>query len=342
MMRFHYTVLYVLISSIILLPHLHADKRTTNEPVGMVTSLRGEASTERGEKLFPLTLGLELLSGDQITVVKGTLGIVYYQGDFIELKEGEVFQLGVSIATSVFRSQNPTRGVPENESVVVADNGFTRSVHKDRLSQLEYISGIRGDNTIVSLSPRLAIAEPLSPFYWFDGDTTASERSHTYIFLLKNEKGNVVQRVEFEANSGCLNAFQLSNAKTSIRMIPLEHYFWAVFRSGMESADEGAFASFVVTDSASLRYAEKTRSELSSLFESGKLDEMSFHMILSMQYLDERERLFADALPHLLWLAEHFGASEFTSEHIANVLKRFGNQVAPVAQYLARKFEIQK
>jgi hypothetical protein len=90
-------------------------------------------------------------------------------------------------------------------------------------------------------------------------------------------------------------------------------------------------ATFVFVDQAGLNAAAAKRAQLEDLQRTGQVDASSLHMLLSRYYLDDRERLFADAIPHLISLDALPGGNAYAREQMAAMFLRFGNQVSTLA-----------
>jgi hypothetical protein len=87
----------------------------------------------------------------------------------------------------------------------------------------------------------------------------------------------------------------------------------------------------VYVDAEGMQNAAAQRSHLTALREKTSLDEMSYHTLSCTFSLDERERLFSDAIPHLFTLASWEQGRSWAAEQLARMFLRFGTQVAPLA-----------
>jgi hypothetical protein len=84
-------------------------------------------------------------------------------------------------------------------------------------------------------------------------------------------------------------------------------------------------------DTEGMAHAAAQRAKLAGLKEKSAVDEMTFHMLSSSFALDERERLFSDAVPHLLALGALEQGRSWAAEQLARMFLRFGGQVAALA-----------
>ncbi len=309
------------------------------QPVAMVTSVGGKAAVQTGDKESDAVLGMELQGGDVLEVRAGAASLVFMQGEFLELKAGERIKLGADRASSTLSDAGGTRGVGREETIVVASGGITPSQGKDYLSQLAVMSGVRGDNMPVAVSPRLAVSDPAPVFIWFDTDSAAAGAVRSYTIIVRDRKGGIVLQRDVEGIVYRMNTVQPEGIAAAVQSLPERHYSWAVYEKGKVPSPLPEFdAAFAFVDKPGMDNAAERRRMLKSLLDGGKMDRQAYHTLLTLYYIDERERLFADAVPHLLALSDATEARDFADLQLRGILPRFGNQVSvAAAQYFASR-----
>ncbi|MBL0173936.1 MAG: hypothetical protein IPP94_01515 [Ignavibacteria bacterium] len=305
---------------------------TEDPPVAMVTSVTGKAVAMTAAKEEAIVVGAELRQGSVVKVQAGSASVVFLQGDFIELKMGEQLTLGKDLASSALNDNGATRGVTKEDAVKVSENGIPPQQGRDYLSQLAVVSGIRGDKMAVPVSPRLALSETAPVFYWFDTDSAAAGAKRAYTIMVRDQNDRIVFQKNAEGAVYEMNQASFDNLAASLKASPEKRFTWAVFEDGKVPNPLPKFdAMFVYVDSLGFRAAGEKREQMQSLLAAKKMDEQSFHTLLALYYTDDRERLFADAIPHLEWLAATPSGRGFALEQMARILPRFGNQVSVVA-----------
>ncbi len=300
--------------------------------VALVTAVSGRVTLRKGETEEPLTLGMRLKLGDEISVVAGKVSLVFFAGDFLSLKDGESLQLGATPKESMLTSGGATRGLGPDDAMTVTDKGLnSNGDNRVWQAQLASVSGIRGDGMPIAVAPRLAIAGENPTFYWFDTDTSGTGGEKIYTLVLKGEDNTVLARQQLRGAAGRLNSFRFDTPPASFTATPRMHYHWTVLSEGAAVPDGQLDAAFVFIDQTGL---DETREQVQLLQEmkiNGQVDPTSYHTLLCTLYLDERERLFSDGLPHLLAIAAEPEGADYAGEQIARLFLRFGNQVATLA-----------
>lgn len=306
--------------------------RPEDPPVAMMTSVTGKAVAVTNGKEEALAVGVELRAGVQVKVLGGNASVVFLQGDFIELKGGEQLTLGKDLASSTLTDNGATRGVAKEEAIKVPGRRVPQRQGRDYLSQLAMMSGVRGDKMAVPVSPRLAVSEAAPVFFWFDTDSAAAGSKRSYSVIVRDQNERVVFQKEVEGEVYRMNVAEFENLASALKAAPEKRFSWAVFEQGKAPNPLPKFdANFVFVDSLGMQTAGTKRRELQALFSQKKMDEQSLHTLLALYYADDRERLFADAMPHLAWLAATSNGRAFAVEQMARILPRFGNQVSVVA-----------
>jgi hypothetical protein len=315
-------------------PHAQA----TPPGVAIVTSASGAATVTNGEKQESITMGMDLAEGAVLRVESGTVALVFAAGDYLELKAGESLTLGKDAASSTISGASGTRGVDAQETVDVGAEGVRPSDAGDHIYAVADASGIRGDMMAIAVAPRLVVSESNPVFCWFDSDSAAAGKEKRYVLIIADDKGAVVLREEVSGRAWEMNAVPLDRLGADLPRTALAHYTWGVFeKKSSPSAPSALDAAFVFADSSTLRHADEKRATVLGLHERGKVDDHSLHMLLALYYLDDRERLFADALPHLLALAGTPAGRSYADAQIVGILKRFGNQTSVAAEYFLRR-----
>jgi hypothetical protein len=305
--------------------------------VALVTSVSGKAVVRSGEQELPLKLGARLLRGDEVSVTGGKVAIVFLDGAMLSLNDGETLRLGATPDESTLTAGGNTRGLGPDDAMNVADGGLqTGTRGRDWRAQLASVSGIRGDGLPIAVAPRLAIAAENPTFYWFDTDTSGAGSEKTYTLVLKNEEQEILASRQIRGPAGKLNSFRFDPLPAGFTATPRVHFSWAVLTEGATVPEGQLDAGFVFVDQAGIEAARGQASRLRSMLDDGRIDAASYHTLLCTMFLDERERLFSDGLPHLLALAALPDGADFAGEQLARVFLRFGNQVATLAPLFSR------
>ena len=333
MNAFRYRIAYTVVLYVALAGTTSAaSPRLDDPPVAMITSVTGKTVVVTSAKEEAGAVGAELRLGAVVTVQAGSASVVFLQGDFIELKAGERLTLGKDLASSTLIDNGGTRGAGGDDALKVADNGIPPQQGRDYLSQLAVVSGVRGDKMAVPVSPRLAVSETSPVFLWFDTDSAAAGTKRSYTLIVRDQDDHVVFQSNAEGSVYALNAMVFEKLAAALKPAPEKRYSWAVFEQGKVPSPLPKFdAMFVFVDSLGMQTADVKRAQLNSLFTQKKIDEQSMHTLFALYYTDDRERLFADALPHLAWLAATPNGRAFAAGQMARILPRFGNQVSVVA-----------
>jgi len=198
-------------------------------------------------------------------------------------------------------------------------------------AQLASVSGIRADVAVIAVSPRLTISDANPLFCWFDTDTTAGSVERGYTLVLRDSHYQTIAEQAVRGKTGTLCCFRFPQPPKGFVSGARKHYSWTVLAEG-ETARQGILdAVFVYVDESGIEDARAHAAGLVRMHELGSIDRTSLHMLLSRYYLDERERLFADAVPHLRALDALPGGSRYAREELARMFLRFGNQVSTLA-----------
>jgi hypothetical protein len=304
------------------------------EPVAMATSVDGEATVESGGVTTRLEIGNELAQGAVVRVASGRAALVFMSGDLMDLATGDVLTLGPDMGGSTLTSEGTTRGVTKEDGVTVAEEGIGKANSEKWQSQLAYIYGVRGDASVVAVAPRLAVASPTPVFYWFDGDSLNAGMNKTYTLVLKDGDGKELFRKNVDGIVYEMNSYVPQPMPAEYRVEPGLRYAWTVAAKDGETTSE---ASYIYIDEAGIDLATEKRRKLDELRSAGKVTEQSYNTLMAMYFLDERERLFSDALPYLLALEAQPGGRQYATTQLALLFNRFGNEVSTVAAYYARK-----
>ncbi|MBE0642547.1 MAG: hypothetical protein IH600_00530 [Bacteroidetes bacterium] len=309
---------------------LHADE--PRKEVALVTAVSGSVTVRSDETEKPLALGMRLLLGDEVIVTNGKVSLVFFAGDFLSLKDGERLALGATPKESMLTTGGATRGLGPDDAMTVTDKGLnTNGDSRVWQAQLASVSGIRGDGMPIAVAPRLAIAGENPTFYWFDTDTSGAGGERNYTLVLKNEENAVLARQRVRGVAGRLNSFRFDQVPAGFSATPRMHFNWTVLPDGAVVPDGQLDAAFVFIDKAGMDATKSQVLRLREMEEKGQIDQISSHTLLCALFLDERERLFSDGLPHLLALAALPEGEAYAGEQIARMFLRFGNQVATLA-----------
>lgn len=323
------TLRYILLGLFLFTAGLYAQ-----DPAAMVTAVDGDATVETSGVTKALEIGMELAPGAIVNVAGGGASLVFMSGDLMELAAGDILTLGSDMESSTLSGAEGTRGVGQQDGVTVAEEGIGKANTDKWQSQLAYIYGVRGDASVVPVAPRLAIASPRPVFYWFDGDSTKQGDSRTYTLTLKDGSGKTLLTKDVPGNVYRLNSYSPESLPAGFMVEPGKRYTWSVVEKG-EQAD-GSEAAFIYIDEAGLQLAAAKEKRMSEMQSAKTINSQSYHTIMAMYYLDERERLFSDAIPHLLALAETPGGRTYAGTQMALLLNRFGNELSAAAAYYAR------
>lgn len=319
--------LFVLIA---LAAGLWADE--TENDVALVTAVSGKAVLLQTDGEIPLVLGMRLQAGDEIRVESGTAAVVFLTGEYLALEAGDVFTLGTTLGECTFADAGGTRGVGQDESMNVAEDGIDAGPDDDFWqAQLASVSGIRADVTVIAVSPRLAVSEPVPAFFWYDADTLSPGIEKQYILLLRDAEGKTILRERVSGHGAALNSYRPLEMPAGFKAEARWHYTWTVVPEGEADPQGTLDAGFVYVDAGGLEAAAAQRERLTALLDAGSLDASSYRMLMARFYLDERERLFSDAVPHLVALAGASAGEEYARSELARMFLRFGNQVSTVA-----------
>jgi hypothetical protein len=304
--------------------------------VALVTSVSGSAALLRTTAETPLELGLRLAEGETVRVGTGSVSLVFFSGELVSLAEGEELRLGPTLEESTLNAGGNTRGLGANDRLSVPYGGLGGSDHDVWQAQLASVSGIRGDALAVAVSPRLAVSEPVPVFTWFDSDSSAFGSERNWTIVLRDESGATVLSQPVRGKVGVFNTWRPDRLPDVFRTEAGKQYSWGVFPAG-SSAPQGALeATFVYIDSEGQEHAAAQRARLQTLLQSASIDKATFHTLSATFAMDERERLFADAVPHLLSLAAEEQGRRWAGEQLSRILLRFGGQTAPLAPVAAR------
>jgi hypothetical protein len=304
--------------------------------VALVTSVSGGVTVLRSTDEVPLTLGLTLAEGASVRVSTGSASLVFFSGELVTLADGEELRLGPTLAESTLSAGGSTRGLGASDGLSVPSGGLGGSDNDVWQAQLASVSGIRGDALAVAVSPRLAVSESLPVFIWFDTDSSAVGSERGWSLVLRDEHGATVISQPLRGKVGMFNSWRPDRLPESFRAEAGKQYSWGVFPEGM-SAPQGVLeASFVYIDSEGMEHAARQRSRLRTLLQSADIDQATYHTLCATFAMDERERLFADAVPNLLALASSEQGRKWGGDQLSRILLRFGGQVAPLAAVAAR------
>lgn len=300
--------------------------------VALVTAVRGEPRLLGSQGETPLRIGARPTVGDEVIAAGGSVSLVFLTGDLITIRDGERLMLGASLRESTLNAGGTTRGLGQEDATTVSRSGM-QTGRRGRVwqAQLASVSGIRGDGMPIAVAPRLAIATEYPRFYWFDTDTSGGAGARTYILVLKNEENAVIARQTVRGRAGRLNSFVFDPLPAGFEPAPRMHYHWTVLPEGAAVPDGQLDAGFVFVDRAGMDAAHARQQRLDAMRTAGQIDEATYHLLLAEIFLDERERLFSDGIPHLLALAETPYGEEYAGEQLARTFLRFGNQVSALA-----------
>ena len=337
----HFPLLTVLLFMFITVPAAGQDSGTpaggaaaeSQQPdVAMITSVSGKAVFFTAGEEMPLELGVRLREGDEVVVTSGRAALVFLAGDYLALGEGERLTLGPSLEESTVEQGGGTRGLGADDGTNVAAGGVDAGRKRYRWqSQLASVSSIRADAAVIAVAPRLTISDPNPVFCWFDTDTASGDAERSYTLALYDAEGARIATEQVRGRSGVLNSHRFAAPPAGLKALPRTHYSWTVIPAGGTVPEGRQDATFVYVDAAGLDAAAAQRQRMQQLGEGGQVDDASMHLLLSRYFLDERERLFADAIPHLIALQSQPGGGAYAREQLAEMFLRFGNQVSVLA-----------
>lgn len=319
-------LLLLLLLLLLCAPALSAQQSAASEPVAMVTSVAGTATraTAAGAE-SALAVGDELPAGTVLHVAQGSAALVFLSGEYVAVETGESLTLGATAATSTLASAGATRGLSGDDAVAVADKGVqAQNTEKCWQTKLTAMYGIRGDANTVAVSPRLVTADTRPVFVFFDPDSSRAGVERSYRLVVKNTAGATVHERTITAR-----AMQMVEA---ILPAPLAgataeaDFTWTI--APVDAPTMGSQARFIIADAQTLAEASARKARIETLRTGGKVDDASARMLFVLACIDERERLFADAVPHLLALMREEDSRTFAARQLALTLDRFGNQTA--------------
>jgi hypothetical protein len=310
---------------------LHAQQQSP-APVALVTAVEGAATLVHENEESQLTLGMQVREGSNIRVSVGSVALVFFSGELVSLRDGEELALASTLEASSLSTGGATRGLAREDGLAVAG---TVSVAADDgdvwQAQLASVSGIRGDAMAIAIAPRLSIADALPTFCWYDTDSSALGADRLWTLHIKDDQGTVLFSQELRGKVGVFNLWRPQRLPPAFRADPRRRYSWGVYAAGAPAPAGELEAVFVYVDAEGMQNAAAQRSHLTSLMVNTSLDEMSYHTLSCTFSLDERERLFSDAIPHLFTLASWEQGRSWAAEQLARMFLRFGTQVAPLA-----------
>lgn len=309
---------------------------SAQQAVAMVTSVQGSGTYERAGVSKKLEVGAELPDGAVVVLHDGKASLVFMSGDLMELSGGDQLTLGAEMTKSTLSSGGATRGVSKTDGVAVAEEGVGSANNEKWQSQLAYIYGVRGDATVVPVAPRLTVSNPVPVFYWFEGDSLMKGVERTYTLTLMDASGNEIMSEDVRGKVYELNEYAPKSMPPRFSARPGTQYRWNVTEKG-KSASPSSGAAFVYIDQRGQEKAAEKIRKLDELRSQGKMDEQAYNSLAAMYLLDERERLFSDAIPFLLNLERLPAGAGYARKQMALLLNRFGNEVAGAAAYFARK-----
>ena len=325
---------YYLAAMFLLLACLHPVLRA-DEPgkeVALVTSVSRAATLRSGEESRALEGGMGLREGDVVEATEGEAALVFLSGEYVALKSGDMLTLGTTMAQSTLAAAESTRGLGPDDGLTVAADGVETGQDDDFWqAQLASVSGIRADAALIAVSPRLTISDANPLFCWFDTDTSNGGAERSYTLLLRDSHYRTIAEQRVSGRSGSLCCYRFPSPPKGFEPDARRHYSWTILPEGQTSAKGILDAVFVYVDEKGLEDARAHAAGLQRMFELGSIDRSSLHMLLSRYYLDERERLFADAIQHLRTLDREVAGSAYARQELSHMFLRFGNQVSTLA-----------
>lgn len=317
---------------VLVLSQVPAQADEPGREVALVTSVAGAATLRSGEEETALGLGMQLREGDVLVVTGGDVALVFLTGEYVALKEGDRLTLGASLENSTLASAGGTRGLGPDDGMTVAAEGVDAGQDDDFWqAQLASVSGIRADAALIAVSPRLTVSDPNPLFCWFDTDTAAGTAERRYRIILRDSHYETVAEQEVRGRAGTLSCFRFPAPPKGFDPSARRHYSWTILPHDAAPKKGILDAVFVYVDAAGLEDARAHAAGLQRMFELGSIDRSSLHMLCSRYYLDERERLFADAVQHLRALDHLGGGSAYARQELSRMFLRFGNQVSTLA-----------
>ncbi|MCB2204995.1 hypothetical protein KQI65_09620 [bacterium] len=325
-----YLIIALFLTSLFAQVRLVADE--PGKEVALVTSVSGAVTLRTGEAEAALKIGTRLRTGDVVNVKEGSAALVFLTGEYLALSAGESLTVGEDRASCTISSGAATRGLGPDDGMTVAADGVDAGQDDDFWqSQLASVSGIRADAEVIAVSPRLTVSDPNPLFCWFDTDTTAGPVERSYTLILRDAHYETIAERTVRGKTGMLATFRFEQMPKGFEAAARKHYSWTILPEGGQPKKGILDAVFVYVDDGGLADAHAHAAGLQRMLELGSIDETSFHMLLSRYYLDERERLFADAIPHLRILASTDAGSAYARQELAHMFLRFGNQVSTLA-----------
>jgi hypothetical protein len=286
-----------------------------------------------------VAVGMQLRQGDTLVVDNGSLSMVFMSGAFATIVVGESLQLGSDLESCVLESSTGTRGPKLDGAVAVPATGSGGQRRPDEWRRkLAYAGGVRGESGPVALSPRLAMSAPVPEFVWFDPDSSGSDSLRSYTLVLRDGQHRTLLREKVAGRVNGHNRFRPASLPAGFAADSGRRYSWGIFRAGAPVPDGELDAKCIYVDPAGIAGAAAYRREVDSLLTAGIVDSTSALMMRAMRALDDRERLFADAVPLLLDLTDIPAARRWSMEQLIAVYLRFGNRPTAVAALLQRRF----
>lgn len=319
-------LLLLLLLLLLCAPAARAQQAAASEPVAMVTNVSGaatRASAAGGESA--LAVGDELPAGTVLHVTQGSAALVFLSGEYVAVEAGESLTLGATATASTLAAAGATRGLAGDDAVAVADKGVqAQNTEKRWQTKLTAMYGIRGDANTVAVSPRLVTAETRPVFVFFDPDSSRAGAERSYRLVVKNAAGTVVHERTLSARP--MQMVEATLPAPLAGATAEADFTWTI--APVDAPTMGSQARFLVADAQTLAEASARRARIETLRTDGKVDAASARMLLVLACIDERERLFADAVPHLLALMREPASRTFAARQLALTLDRFGNQTA--------------
>jgi len=326
---------YICIVSLFLVPGGSSVAHDPPKQVALLTGMSGGVTLLRSDGEVATKAGARLLEGDVVRVGNGFASLVFLSGELVTLSDGEGLTLGATMESSVLDAAGVTRGLTEGDGLNVADN--IPSVADDNdvwQAQLASVSGIRGDADAIAVSPRLTISDARPVFCWFDTDSAATGDERKYLLVLRNASGQGILQQEVKGKVGTFCTWRPETMPEHFFPAPRAQYSWTILPIAATVPDGVLDASFVYVDQEGIELANARRDRLQALHSNGSLDEMSLRMLRCVYALDDRERLFSDAVADLLFLAAMPISRPYATEQLSRMFLRFGNQVSVLAPLL--------
>lgn len=326
-------LLLLLLLLLLCAPALSAQQAEASEPVAMVTSVAGTATRATAtDAESALAVGDELPAGTVLRVTQGSAALVFLSGEYVAVEAGESLTLGATAAASTLATAGATRGLAGDDAVAVADKGMQPQKTKKRWqTKLTAMYGIRGDANTVAVSPRLVTADMQPVFVFFDPDSTRADAERSYRLVVKNNAGTTVHERTISARP--MQMVEATLPAPLAGAAAEADFTWTI--APVDAPTMGSQARFLIADAQTLAEASARRARIESLRTAGTVDAASARMLHVLGCIDERERLFADAVPHLLALMREPGSRTFAVQQLGLTLDRFGNQTAALVARMA-------